>query len=243
MSQRPIGSGTDWSLLSSIAPAYSKPYDSRNAPWWKKSSPIHVSVIGACGEIAFTAGCGLMPAIVARKPGIRDAEDADAPVVVRHVLEEPVDRVVGVGALVGAFRVGGIVQRAVHEELALAAESPADVLVDEDVPVRGEEPIVVPHRRVAGDAVWRARDEDGQRGVRAPRLADARVEPNAVAHRDHHEAAGERGALGAGTAEDAAGRPRRRCDQGMNRAATRHGCPRSKVHARMWRVSGLTFQS
>ena len=57
------------SLLSSRSALYSKPYDSRNAPWWKKSSPIHVSVIGAWGEIALTAGCGLMPAMVARKPG------------------------------------------------------------------------------------------------------------------------------------------------------------------------------
>ena len=42
---------------------------SRNAPLWKKSSPIHTSVIGACGLTAFTAGSALIPAIIARNPG------------------------------------------------------------------------------------------------------------------------------------------------------------------------------
>ncbi len=41
----------------------------RNAPWWKKSSPIQVSVIGACGDTALMAGCGVMPTISVSQPG------------------------------------------------------------------------------------------------------------------------------------------------------------------------------
>ena len=64
---------------------------------------------------------------------IRNAPLADAPVVVRDVLHEPVDRVVGVRAFVRRF--GGLrlrQDRPHHDELALGSKLPAHVLIHED---------------------------------------------------------------------------------------------------------------
>ena len=67
-------------------------------------------------------------------------------------------------------------QRPVHEELALAAVPAADVLGDEDVAVGREEPVVVAHDGIAGDAVRRAGEQERQRPCAGRGLADAGIE-------------------------------------------------------------------
>ena len=70
----------------------------------------------------------------------------DAAVVARHVLEHPVDGVVGVGGFVDRLGVLGIARRPHHDELALGLEPAADVLEDEDVAVLGELLVLGRHR-------------------------------------------------------------------------------------------------
>src|SRR6266550_3228874 len=72
-------------------------------------------------------GHGSEPAIT------RYAEHAYPAAVIRHLLHEPVDRVVGVGALVGARMPR--VERSVHVERSLGAVAAADVLKHEDIAV------------------------------------------------------------------------------------------------------------
>jgi len=69
---------------------------------------------------------------------IRATHDSDAPVVVRHVFNEPVDRVVGVGALVDRVRVAFVTRRTDHYELPFGLKLAADVLEDEGVTVSDE---------------------------------------------------------------------------------------------------------
>jgi hypothetical protein len=74
-----------------------------------------------------------------RRPAVvADAEHADAAVVVRHVLHEPVDRVVGIGAFVDLQACIGRAQRTLHHERALALVPSAYVLEHEHVAVFGE---------------------------------------------------------------------------------------------------------
>src|SRR5579872_7575951 len=55
---------------------------------------------------------------------VGDAVHSDAAVVVRDILDEPVDRVVRVGGFVDAFRIGGrIVDGMKHHEFALDRKS------------------------------------------------------------------------------------------------------------------------
>ena len=97
-----------------------------------------------------------------REPtGIRHAIDADAAVVVRHMLDEPVDRVVGVGAFVGARMAGA--GRTVHVERALGAKAATDVLEDEDVAAQAQIMGAPRHAGVAAGLVRRARHQDRQR--------------------------------------------------------------------------------
>ncbi len=71
--------------------------------------------------------------------GRRDAPGADATVVVRDVLDQPVDRVVGVGAFVDVLcAVLDVDVRRHVLEVALRHEAPARVLVDEDEAVVAE---------------------------------------------------------------------------------------------------------
>src|SRR5207302_98247 len=71
---------------------------------------------------------------------IRDAPHADPAVVIWYVLDQPVDRVIGVRAFVDV--VGAVLLRPVRphvDELALRHPAPADVLVDDDVTLVAEE--------------------------------------------------------------------------------------------------------
>ena len=141
---------------------------------------------------------------VDEKAGIRDAEHADLPVGLRHVGEEPLERVPRVGGFVDALRVATIAWRAVHDELARRLVLAADVLEDEHV--------AVGHQLLEGDhdvlgaapsfgAVGGAREQDGERTARVLRHEDHREELDAVAHRDAQVAAIEaRREVGVGTA-------------------------------------------
>ena len=88
------------------------------------------------------------------EPGVRDAPHADPAVVVGHVLEQPVDRVERVGALVDVGGAGLLRPVRPHvDELALRHPAPAHVLVDHDVALGAEERRRAEVRLVGVDAV------------------------------------------------------------------------------------------
>ena len=66
-----------------------------------QSSPMNCPDGGACGDEALSAGCASIMPIDRLPAALGDAPLADATVVVRDVLQQPLDGVVGVGALVG----------------------------------------------------------------------------------------------------------------------------------------------
>src|SRR5581483_1580397 len=100
-----------------------------------------------------------------RPAGIGDAPHADAPIVVGNILEQPLNGVVGVGALIRALGIGGRARRALHDECPLRFESAAQVLEDEDVAVGDQlvEVSAVGPALVFGDAIRSARIEKRQR--------------------------------------------------------------------------------
>jgi hypothetical protein len=120
---------------------------------------------------------------------IRDAQRASASVVMGNVLQEPLDCIVGIGGLVHAFRIDRVAKRSLHDELALAAVPPADILKDEDVSVRGEKAVIVADHGVACDSVRRSGEEKREWRAAISRFADAGVERHPVSHRDLYEAA------------------------------------------------------
>ena len=69
------------------------------------------------------------PAVVGR------ADHADALIALGHILGQPLDRVIGVGGVVGLRRVERPDRRARHDIFALRAIFAADVLADEDIAV------------------------------------------------------------------------------------------------------------
>ncbi len=71
-----------------------------------------------------------------RQPcAVAGAGHADTAVVVRHVLQQPFDRVVGVGAFIDGLVVLRIARLPEHDELPFGLESPANVLADDDVSI------------------------------------------------------------------------------------------------------------
>ena len=123
---------------------------------------------------------------------IRDAEHADAPVVARHILEQPLDRVVRIGALVERRGIARRARRALHDERPFGTELSAQVLKREDVAFVGQRLEI--RDKVAGgtvDAVRRALHDDRQRCGLGGRREDLRVKTHAVSHCDHHVADGE----------------------------------------------------
>src|SRR5213596_2565392 len=128
--------------------------------WLVKNVPNNNGRVGIFGIsypgwLTAVGGIGAHPADCGEPAGIRDPEDPHAAVVVRHVLHEPIDRVVGVAALVGTRMAG--VGRTVHVEGSLGAEPAANVLLDVDVAVEAE-PLRTPRdaRREALGPVGRA---------------------------------------------------------------------------------------
>ena len=71
-----------------------------------------------------------------RQPAvIRNAENADLPVVPGNVLDQPIDRVIRVRALVNRLRFLPVAHRAVHQKLSFGTEASANVLEYEDVSI------------------------------------------------------------------------------------------------------------
>ena len=126
-------------------------------------------------------------------PVVRHTEHADPAVVVRHVLQQPFDGVVGVGALVEAGGVARSAGRPLHHERAFGAELAADVLEHEDVAFVRQRLVVAHEAAVrALDAIGRAPQDDRQRPRLVLRCEDLGVETDAVARRNHHVLHGER---------------------------------------------------
>ncbi len=121
-----------------------------------------------------------------RQPVIGNAVHANVPVVVRDVFHEPVDRIVGIGGLVGGLGIaevdpGGKIER------ALRFKASAKILDDEDVAVLGQLLYGGRHllRRLLGDAVGSASKQNGQRAGLIDWSEDNGLEANAVAHGNH----------------------------------------------------------
>ncbi len=126
----------------------------------------------ACGEAAFRAGCGVEHRHHRQPARVDDAEHADAAVVVRHVLEQPVDGVVGVGDFVDGLGVFGFASsdgRTLHDELPLGLVSATNVLKDEDVTVSSERLELALSPGLTGwRLVWRALEHYRKRLHAAP---------------------------------------------------------------------------
>src|SRR5215216_6843814 len=127
-----------------------------------------------------------------QKAGIGDAEHSDPSVVPRDVRQEPLDRVVGIGALVHALRIARIVERAIHDELPLALVPAPDILRHEDVAVCGKEPIALGNYGITSDAIGRASEQKREWCAGSVRLTHTGVEMNAVSYGNRHEAAAVR---------------------------------------------------
>ena len=121
--------------------------------------------------------------------GIGDAEHADVAVVVRHVLHQPVDGVVGVRAFIEILRALGRIERTDVHVSALRAVAPAHVLRDEDELVLRQRAkrtgrVVVVVRAVWLECIRRAREHDGPRLRIVLGHIHAREETYAIAHRN-----------------------------------------------------------
>src|SRR5436853_151936 len=87
-----------------------------------------------------------------QKPVIRDPKHSYAAVVFRHVLYEPFNRVVCIGAFIDGFRIRPLSHRPVHDELALRFEAAANVLKCKDVSVLSQ------LLEIAEEISWSSRD-------------------------------------------------------------------------------------
>ncbi len=125
-----------------------------------------------------------------RQPAaVGNSQHAHASVVVRNVLEQPVDGVVGVGALVDGLRVVRVAGPAQHHELAFGFVTPANILEDEDVTFRNQLAVVL---ELGGDSflvvrhpVGRALENERQRLRSVLGRVDFRVQVHAVTHGNH----------------------------------------------------------
>ena len=117
---------------------------------------------------------------------VADAQHAHAPIVLRRVLEQPLDGVPGVGAFIDGLRRGiHRPRRTLHDERALALVATANVLEHEDIALFREIRVArgKPFRRT-GHAVRRALEEEGQRRLGVRRPEDLDVELESVTHGD-----------------------------------------------------------
>jgi hypothetical protein len=125
------------------------------------------------------------------KPGIRDAVDADAAIVIRNILDQPIDRVVSVAGFVNlvSLFVGDVWPHIFV--FAFAHIAPAHVLIDEDIAfarkqIIGPKRIAKSVQAVRRDAVTRAVKHERILLLRVLRLVDRSEELHTVAHRNHH---------------------------------------------------------
>src|SRR5690348_7974625 len=122
---------------------------------------------------------------------IGNAPDSDAAAVVRDVLDEPIDRVIGVGALVGRYRARHASPWCHVDEVATGHESSPNVLIGED------EPFISEARR-RSEGAWKGRWPVGTDAVGGPRNhygivargvarhVHSREELGPITHRDSH---------------------------------------------------------
>ena len=142
---------------------------------------------GRLGRHDLHGGMGADQGVGGVETGRRDAPYAHAAVVIGHVLQQPVDRIVGIRALVdvGFRRLVRVV--GTHGlELPFGHHAAAHVLVHDDVPLAGEEhggpdPRLV-RRPVRRHAVGRALQQDGIGPRVVLRHVDGSEQPGAVAH-------------------------------------------------------------
>ena len=136
------------------------------------------------------------------KAGVRDAVHAHVAVVVAHVLDQPLDGIPGVGALVGVLRAGlGRLVRADVNKGALGGKATTHILAHEDEllahqPVT-EARIAAGINRVRLEVVWGPPQEDGVLAGLLRRV-DSGEKSHAVAHRNAHLALGVIGLESAG---------------------------------------------
>ena len=120
------------------------------------------------------------------EPVVGDAEHSDLAIVIGDIFHQPLDRVVGIGGLVGGLGIVEIDPRGKIEN-ALRLEAPAQILNDEDVAVlrefleRGGDLL----RRFFGNAVRRAPKQNRQRARLVDGSQDRGLQMNSVAHRNH----------------------------------------------------------
>jgi hypothetical protein len=136
----------------------------------------------------FQRGVRLQQSHHGKPTAVGNAEQAGPAVVVGDVLDQPIDRVEGVGAFIDGSGAGAIARRTLQPS--------ADVLKDENETIGNHLPVVAQRSRetlgVVIDAVRRARDKKGERRGEALGHADFGMQANTVAHGDHHLRPGER---------------------------------------------------
>ena len=127
--------------------------------------------------------------------GIGGAGDRDLAVGFRHILHQPVDRVIGVGAIVDIGLVERATQRTGHDIVALRPVQAAHVLIDADIAVIDEirvhdrQDFLDPLAAVAAGRLARIIGGAGQQDravARALAHDDDGEQLHPVAHRDHH---------------------------------------------------------
>src|ERR1039458_10609364 len=122
-----------------------------------------------------------------REAVVRDAKHSNLAVVVGNVLEQPFDRVVGIGSLVGGLRVVQIDPgRKVEHSLGL--EASPQVLEDENVAVlreffQGSRDLL---GSFLGHTVRRAAKQNGQRTLRIDRSEDCCLQMNSIPRSEEH---------------------------------------------------------
>ena len=193
--------------------------------------------MGAWGETALRAGWPDEHAHGGVEAGIADAPLADAAIGSTDMLEQPLDGVVGVGALVHGGAADGPLGPHVHE-LALGHHPSAHILVDEDetLILEGSGRAQLRHEgllTVGVHTVGRALQEDGVGAVGVPRRVDGREEVHAIPHGDERLALGvvvlDPGGLGPGIRlgplglEIQGARQEGRDEEGRDPQATRKG--------------------
>src|SRR5450759_2621629 len=123
-----------------------------------------------------------------RPPVVGGPRDPRPSVVVRHVLHQPLHRVPCVRGLVHTLGVPWVVRRPEHDELALALESPADVLRYENVILAA--PSLSRRQPLLGRLFPRYPircpvDQKRQRSLSVLRRQNRGFELDPVPHRDH----------------------------------------------------------
>ena len=139
----------------------------------------HAGLLGR----GFQRRMGIDHAHVHQEAAVGNAVEAGTAVVVRDILYEPVDRVVGIGALVDSLGILRIVNGAEHHEFAFGAIAPANVLEHKDVAIGVH--LGVAADILDGNAVGGALEEDWERARDLLGCVDLGVELHSVAHGNH----------------------------------------------------------